>query len=202
MPGKLITFAGIDGAGKSSHLAPVEQWLLERGHQVLVTREPGGSELAEQLRSMVLSTDMDGLTEALLVFAARRDHWRTKISPALTGGCVVVSDRFVDCSFAFQGGGRGVDWQVLEQLEAAVLGGVRPDITMWFDLPVAEAVGRRADRPADRFESEAVAFHARARAGYQRRMERDPQRFVRVDASRPREQVLQAVLEGLEARGL
>ena len=202
MRGRLITLAGIDGAGKSSHLESITQWLVQQGHQVVVTREPGGTDLAEHLRGLVLGTPMDGLTEALLVFAARRDHLRDKIAPALASGFTVLSDRFVDCSFAFQGGGRGVDWTVLEQLEAAVLGAVRPDLTIWFDLPPRQAAERRGSRQADRFESEEEAFHTRVRAGYQRRMDADPTRFLRVDASLHREAVLGAVLEGLVARGL
>jgi dTMP kinase len=202
MRGRLITLAGIDGAGKSSHLESITQWLVRQGHQVVVTREPGGTNLAEHLRGLVLGTPMDGLTEALLVFAARRDHLRDKIAPALAAGFTVLSDRFVDCSFAFQGGGRGVDWTVLEQLEAAVLGAVRPDLTIWFDLPTRQAAERRGSRQADRFEAEDEDFHQRVRAGYQRRMDADPARFLRVDASQPREVVRGAVLEGLFARGL
>ena len=144
MSGRFVTFEGIDGAGKSSHIEALAAWLRARGHAVLVTREPGGTALAEQLRELVLHAPMDALTEALLVFAARRDHLVTQIEPALARGDTVLCDRFTDATFAYQGGGRGFDAGVLAQLEAWVQQGRQPDLTLWFDLPAAMAAERRA----------------------------------------------------------
>ncbi|MDP3138570.1 MAG: dTMP kinase, partial [Burkholderiaceae bacterium] len=117
VPGRFISFEGIDGAGKSTHIETLAQWIRERGHEVLLTREPGGTPLAEQLRELVLHQPMDPLTEALLVFAARRDHLQQKVLPALARGVTVLCDRFTDATFAYQGGGRGFDLDVLAQLE-------------------------------------------------------------------------------------
>lgn len=195
-----ITFEGIDGAGKSSHLPSTAQWLRDRGHAVLLTREPGGTPLAESLRELVLGRPMDGLTEALLVFAARRDHLAQCIEPALARGEVVLCDRFTDATFAYQGAGRGMDDTVLGTLEAWVQQGRQPDLTLWFDLPAATAAARRgAVRAADRFEAQDEAFFDRVRDGYARRMDAYPQRFSRLDATQPIETV-QARLRGLLAR--
>jgi dTMP kinase len=182
--GRFITFEGIDGAGKSSHIEPLAAWLRERGHKVLVTREPGGTPLAETLRELVLHRPMDALTESLLVFAARRDHVAMAIEPTLDAGTTVLCDRFTDATFAYQGGGRGFDRGVLSQLEAMVHPGLQPDLTLWFDLPAAVASQRRAAaRAADRFEAESAAFFERVRAGYAARMAAQPARFTRIDAS-------------------
>ncbi len=184
MPGRFITFEGIDGAGKSSHLEPLAAYLRERGQDVLVTREPGGTPLAEQLREQVLHQPMDALTEALLVFAARRDHLQRVIEPALSRGRTVLCDRFTDATFAYQGAGRGFDLAVLAQLEAWVQQGRQPDLTLWFDIPPERAAQRRAAaRTPDRFEVQDAAFFARVRAGYAQRAREQPQRFVRIDAS-------------------
>jgi dTMP kinase len=181
--GRFITFEGIDGAGKSSHIEPLAAWLRERGHQVLVTREPGGTPLAETLRELVLHQPMDALTESLLVFAARRDHLTRSIQPALDAGTTVLCDRFTDATFAYQGGGRGFDLHVLSQLEAMVHPGLQPDLTLWFDLPAAVAAQRRAAvRAADRFEAESTAFFERVQAGYTARVAAHPARFTRIDA--------------------
>lgn len=194
-----ITFEGIDGAGKSTHLEAAAQALRGAGCEVLVTREPGGTDLAEALRELVLHRPMDALTEALLVFAARRDHLATRIEPALRRGCTVLCDRFTDATFAYQGGGRGFDEAVLAQLERWVQQGRQPDLTLWFDVPAALAAQRRtAARTPDRFEAEDEAFFARVRAGYARRRDADPHRFAVIDARAPidavRRQVLAAVL--------
>jgi len=182
--GRFITFEGIDGAGKSSHIEPLAVWLRERGHQVLVTREPGGTPLAETLRELVLHQTMDALTESLLVFAARRDHLVVSIQPALDAGVTVLCDRFTDATFAYQGGGRGFDTQVLSQLESMVHPGLQPDLTLWFDLPAALAAQRRAAaRAADRFEAESTAFFERVQAGYAARAAAVPSRFKRIDAA-------------------
>jgi len=190
MPVRFITFEGIDGAGKSSHIDALAGWLRARGLQVLVTREPGGTPLAEQLRELVLHQPMDSLTEALLVFAARRDHLQTVIEPALAAGQVVLCDRFTDASFAYQGGGRGFDLETLARLEEWVQAGRQPDLTLWFQIAAAAAAERRgAVRQPDRFEVQDLAFFERVIAGYERRCQADPQRFVRVDSLPAREAV-------------
>ncbi len=198
--GHFITFEGIDGAGKSSHIEPLAAWLRERGQAVLVTREPGGTALAETLRELVLHQPMDALTESLLVFAARRDHLVQSIQPALDAGTTVLCDRFTDATFAYQGGGRGFDLQVLSQLEAMVHSGLQPDLTLWFDLPAPVAAQRRAAaRAADRFEAESDAFFERVQAGYAARMATQPARFKRIDALPPQAEVRQQVCAAVQA---
>ena len=197
--GRFITFEGIDGAGKSSHIDATAVWLRERGHQVTVTREPGGTPLAETLREMVLHRPMDALTESLLVFAARRDHLVTVIEPALAAGGVVLCDRFTDATFAYQGAGRGFAPDVLAQLEQWVQQGRQPDLTCWFDLPPAVAAQRRAAaRAPDRFESEDLAFFERVRSGYDARARAHPARFARLDASLPPDAVRAQLLAAVE----
>jgi dTMP kinase len=199
--GRFITFEGIDGAGKSTHVKTVAQRLRARGATVLCTREPGGTPLAEQLRELVLHAPMDPLTEALLVFAARRDHLLQVILPALARGDTVLCDRFTDATFAYQGGGRGFSLEVLEHLERWVQGELQPDLTLWFDLDPALAAKRRsAAREADRFEQQDMAFFERVRRGYQGRMQAMPQRFVRIDSALDRASVARQVAESLEAR--
>jgi len=205
--GRFVTFEGIDGAGKSSHIEALAAWLRQRGHEVLLTREPGGTDLAERLRELVLQHDMDALTEALLVFAARRDHLLLAIRPALARGATVLCDRFTDATFAYQGGGRGHDLDVLRSLETWVQGDagqpvLQPDLTLWFDLPAATAAARRAAaRAPDRFEQQDEAFFERVRQGYGLRARADPARFVRLDASAAREQVWRQIDEAVSARG-
>ncbi|MBT9595553.1 MAG: dTMP kinase [Vitreoscilla sp.] len=195
---RFITFEGIDGAGKTSHIEAVAETLRTRGEAVLLTREPGGTPLAEKLRELFLHDPMDALTEALLVFAARRDHLRTRIEPALASGTTVLCDRFTDATFAYQGAGRGFDLNVLAQLETWVQAGRQPDLTLWFDVPPEVAAQRRtAAREPDRLEREATAFFERVRAGYAARFEASGGRIVRIDsdAALPvvRGRVLQAV---------
>lgn len=181
--GLFITVEGIDGAGKSTHIESLRDWFAQRGHAVLVTREPGGTELAEALRELVLHRPMDALTEALLVFAARRDHLVQRIEPALAAGAVVIGDRFTDATFAYQGGGRGFSLEVLATLEGWVQQGRQPHLTLWFDLPADEAARRRAAvRAPDRFESQDEAFFERVIAGYAARRAAMPERFERIDA--------------------
>jgi len=180
---RFITFEGIDGAGKSSHIESLAAWIRARGQAVIVTREPGGTPLAEQLREHFLRDEMDALTECLLVFAARRDHLQRRIEPALAGGTSVLCDRFTDATFAYQGAGRGFDLAVLTQLERWVQGGRQPDLTLWFDVEPAEAAARRAAaRQPDRLERMDEAFFARVRSGYAQRQAAHPQRIVRIDA--------------------
>jgi dTMP kinase len=199
--GRFITFEGIDGAGKSSHIDAVAQRLRDGGATVVCTREPGGTPLAERLRELVLHATMDVLTEALLVFAARRDHIRQVIEPALAAGHTVLCDRFTDATFAYQGGGRGAPLPVLTQLEHWVLGGLQPDLTVWFDLPAALAATRRAQaRAADRFEQQDLEFFERVRAGYAARMAAAPRRFARIDAALERDVVWQQIEALLKAR--
>ena len=200
--GRFITFEGIDGAGKSTHLDAVAARLGGRGAEVVRTREPGGTDLAERLRELVLHAPMDALTEALLVFAARRDHTRRVIVPALERGATVLCDRYSDATFAYQGHGRGFDAEVLAALDVWVLGVLQPVLTLWFDVPPAVAAARRAAaRTADRFEAEDEAFFARVRAGYQARADAAPGRFARIDADAPPAEVAARVSAVLEARG-
>ena len=227
--GRFITVEGIDGAGKSSHLDALAAWLQGQGHDVVLTREPGGTALAEQLRSLFLHHTMDALTEALLVFAGRRDHLRSVIEPALARGAVVLCDRFTDATFAYQGGGRGFDAGVLTQLErwvqalpqdgtaisgtamsgtamsgTAISGSPptlrQPNLTLWFDLPASVAAARRAAaRPADRLEREDLAFFERVSAAYAARAQADPARFARIDASAALGAVRAQVLAAVQA---
>jgi dTMP kinase len=199
--GRFITFEGIDGAGKSTHIDAVAQRLRTSGARVVCTREPGGTPLAERLRELVLHEAMDALTETLLVFAARRSHLQQVIEPALALGDTVLCDRFTDATFAYQGGGRDVDLTVLSELEHWVQGGLQPDLTVWFDLPASMAAQRRAQaRAADRFEQEDLEFFERVRAAYQARMNASPGRFVRIDAARDRASVWSQITSALEAR--
>ncbi|WP_233849330.1 dTMP kinase [Paraburkholderia sp. HD33-4] len=186
--GKFITFEGIDGAGKTTHLGwfreRLEAKLAASGRSVVMTREPGGTPLGEQIREIVLHQKMDLETEALLMFALRRQHLAEVIEPALARGDWVLSDRFTDATFAYQGGGRGLPRDKLEALERWVQGGFQPDLTVLFDLPPAIASERRsAARDPDRFESESAAFFERTRAEYMRRAEEAPYRFAIIDSS-------------------
>ena len=201
MSGRFISFEGIDGAGKSTHIESVAQRLAHAGVPVLSTREPGGTPLAEALRAQMLQQAMDPLTETLLAFAARRDHLRLVIRPALERGDTVLCDRFTDATFAYQGGGGGVDPVVLAQLERAVHGDLQPDLTLWFDVgPEIAAQRRGAAREPDRFEGRDLAFFERVRAAYLRRMHESPTRFVRIDAERTLPEVAAQIAEVLEAR--
>lgn len=208
MPGLFISFEGIDGAGKSTHIEGLAQVLRAQGRHVTLTREPGGTPLAEKLRTLVLNDPMDAMTEALLVFAARRDHLQQLIEPALARGDVVLCDRFTDATYAYQGGGRGFDLAVLRVLEAWVqaLPGTtalrQPDLTVWFDLdPVIAAQRLAGSRVPDKFEAQPVEFFRRVAQGYAERLAHDPQRFARIDAAQVREKVWQDVLAAVRQRG-
>ena len=210
MSGTFLTFEGIDGAGKSTHIEALAAAFRAAGRTVTLTREPGGTPLAEKLRTLALNDPMDALTEALLMFAARRDHLLQVIEPALARGEVVLCDRFTDATFAYQGGGRGFDLGVLAQLERwvqavpALPTGIRqPDLTVWFDLDPAVAAQRLAGaRVPDKFEAQPQAFFAQVAQGYAARMQADPRRFLRVAADQPRERVWRDVEAGVKARGL
>jgi dTMP kinase len=183
---KFITFEGMDGAGKSTHLAWFAGALGQRGLDVVVTREPGGTPLGEQLRGMLLNQPMNMGTEALLMFAARMEHVEEVIRPALRAGKWVISDRFSDASFAYQGGGRGMDWDKLAQLEQWVHGDLHPDLTLFFDVPVEVARQRLSNNATlDRFEQEQAEFFERVRAGYHQRIRQNPQRYAVIDAAQP-----------------
>lgn len=183
MSGQLVTFEGIDGAGKSTHVAWYAQRLRELGHEVVLTREPGGTALAERLRELLLGEPMSVDTETLLMFAARNEHLEGLIRPALARGAWVVCDRFTDSTYAYQGGGRGVPFERIEGLEAWVHGGLQPRRTYLFDLPAELAAQRRAAaRDADRFEAEDLAFFGRVRQAYLARQARNPARILAIDA--------------------
>ncbi|MFM8929512.1 MAG: dTMP kinase [Betaproteobacteria bacterium] len=196
-----ITLEGIDGAGKSTHLAALAQWWRARGAEVVLTREPGGTPLAERLREMVLHDAMDPLTESLLVFAARREHVLKVIEPALARKAVVLCDRFTDATFAYQGGGRGFDHAILTQLEQWVHGQRQPDLTFLFDVPPEVAQARRAAvRQPDRFEAQDLAFFSRVRQAYEQRRLAQPERFAVVDATLAPQAVAAQVLAIMQER--
>jgi dTMP kinase len=207
--GLFLTLEGIDGAGKSSHLDALEALFRAQGREVVRTREPGGTPLAETLRGLILEKPMDPLTESLLVFAARRDHIVQVIEPALVRGDVVLCDRFTDATFAYQGAGRGFDEAVLSTLERWVQAEagraplLQPHITLWFDLAPEIAAQRLAGaRVPDKFEAQPVEFFSRVAQGYAARAAADAKRFVRIDASQSRDQVWQQVETALVARGV
>jgi dTMP kinase len=199
-----ISFEGIDGAGKSTHIEGLAQWFKSRGHEVTLTREPGGTPLAEKLRELALHESMDSLTEALIMFAARREHLVQVIEPALARGEVVLCDRFTDATFAYQGGGRGFDWQVLQNLEQMVqkvpnTNLRQPDLTIWFDLPPAVAAQRLSTaRVPDKFESQPQSFFESVRDGYAKRMQESPSRFAQIAADQSREMVWLDVVRAIE----
>jgi dTMP kinase len=184
--GKFISFEGVDGAGKSTHIDWLVAQLQARGQRVVSSREPGGTPLGEKLRTLLLAEPMHLETEALLMFAARREHIAEVIEPALARGDWVVSDRFADASFAYQGGGRGLAWEKLQQLEQWVQQGLQPDLTFLFDIDIAIARQRLqgTGNAPDRFEQEQGAFFERVRAGYRRRATEAPHRFCVVDAAK------------------
>lgn len=206
--GLFVSFEGIDGAGKSTHITALVARYRAQGRTVTETREPGGTPLAESLRELVLHQSMDALTEALLVFAARRDHLQQIIEPALARGEVVISDRFTDATFAYQGAGRGFNTDVLSQLEQWVQGkdngAIRqPDLTIWFEVPPSVAAERLVKaRDADRFEALPVAFFERVAEGYAARAAAAPDRFIRINAHQSPSAVWQALTEALAQKGL
>jgi dTMP kinase len=201
--GRFVTFEGIDGAGKTTHLDALAQSWRQAGHEVVRTREPGGTPLAEKLRALFLHDAMDPLTEALLVFAARRDHLTTVIEPALARGAFVLCDRFTDATFAYQGGGRGFDLGVLATLEGWVQAGRQPDLTLLFDLPPIVAAARlNAARQPDRFEAQDQAFFERVRAAYLARKQAQPDRFVLIEADQAQADVAGQIRYALIQKGL
>ena len=184
--GKFITLEGVDGAGKSTHLAWIAERLRARGHDVVVTREPGGTTLGERLRELLLSEPMHIETETMLMFAARREHLARVIAPALEAGRWVLSDRFTDATYAYQGGGRGLSSDRIAALERWVHGDLQPDLTLYFDLSVEVARERLAasESTPDRFEREAAGFFERVRSTYLERAAAHPQRIKVIDAAK------------------
>jgi dTMP kinase len=181
---KFITFEGIDGAGKSTHITYVAQLLQQRGLKVVATREPGGTPLGESLRSLLLQEKMHLETEALLMFASRREHIAQVIAPTLARGDWVISDRFTDATFAYQGGGRQLSFDKLNQLEQWVHPELQPDLTLLFDVPLEVARARLdATRTLDKFEQEKADFFAATRAEYLRRAAEFPARFRVIDST-------------------
>lgn len=196
--GQFITLEGTEGVGKSSHLQALAEHLRAQGHEVVTTREPGGTEMAEAIRGLLLSPDLPAMhehTELLLMFAARAEHLQRLILPALARGAWVLSDRFTDATYAYQGGGRGIDAQRITTLENWVQGDLRPDRVMVLDAPVEIGLARAGKRgAADRFEQETVAFFERVRACYLARAALEPHRYRVVDASQELETVRAAVI--------
>jgi dTMP kinase len=210
MQGLFISFEGIDGAGKSSHIEGLAQAFRAQGRTVTLTREPGGTPLAETLRQLILNDAMDAMTEALLVFAARRDHLQQCIEPALARQEVVLCDRFTDATFAYQGGGRGFDLDLLSLLERHVQSrqgdnGVfirQPDLTLWFDLNPEIAAKRLSQaRVPDKFEAQPLAFFHKVRQGYAQRVQQSPQRFARIEADQAMDMVALHVHQAVMQRG-
>jgi dTMP kinase len=199
MRGRFITLEGIDGAGKSTQVDYVAQLLRGRGVELVVTREPGGTELGEQLRQLVLHQPMTPRTETLLVFAARAEHIEAVVEPALNAGRWVLCDRFTDATFAYQGGGRGVAEADIAALERWVHGDLQPDLTLLFDVPPEIAAARLASaRTADRFEQEQTQFFARVREVYASRAGRYAERFIVIDSTQDEKTVRQALKDGLQ----
>lgn len=193
MRGKFITLEGIDGAGKSTHVSGIADFLRGKGKDVVVTREPGGTALGEKLRAVLLSQAMNIDTETLLMFAARREHIAEVIAPGLAQGRWVVSDRFTDATYAYQGAGGGVAKDRIATLERWVQNGLKPDLTLVFDVPVEVALARLSKDRADRFESENRGYFERVRAGYLERAAAEPGRVRVVDGGRPVEEVKKVV---------
>jgi dTMP kinase len=196
--GRFISFEGVDGAGKSTQVAAVAGALRAHAVDCLLTREPGGTPLGEALRSLALGQEMAPMTETLLMFAARNEHVLRVIGPALAAGKWVLCDRYTDASYAYQGAGRGVALDRLDALSDWVQSGLEPDLTVLVDVDPAEAQRRRERaRAADRFEQESAAFFERVRAGYRRRAEQNPHRFVLVDGATAPDTVTLSILERL-----
>jgi dTMP kinase len=200
--GRLITLEGGEGAGKSTLLAGLREHLERSGVDVVYTREPGGTAVGEAVRALVLDPAHRGLaaeTELLLMFAARAQLVRDVLQPALAAGRWVLCDRFTDASYAYQGGGRGVDMARIAELERLATAGLKPDLTLLLDLPVAAGRARASQRGgADRIEAERDDFFERVRAAYRARAQAEPQRFRVIDASLPPDQVLQAALAAID----
>lgn len=194
MTGKFITLEGMDGAGKSTHIPSIIAMLQARGHEVVSTREPGGTALGESLRELLLHESMHAETETLLMFAARREHIASVIAPALARGAYVLSDRFTDATYAYQCGAKGVAASKIQLLEQWVQANLQPDITLLFDVPVEVSIQRLATaRSPDKFERENAEFFTRIRQAYLQRAIENPARFRVIDANKPLEIVKKSV---------
>lgn len=198
MKAKFITLEGMDGAGKSTHISSIIELLSARGVEVVSTREPGGTELGERLRKLLLHEAMHPETETLLMFAARREHIAHVIAPALARGAYVLSDRFTDATYAYQCGAKGVAASKIELLEQWVQDGLQPDMTLLFDVPVEVSMQRlSAARTPDKFERESADFFTRIRNAYLQRAQQNPARFKVIDSNRPLEEVAQSVIQAI-----
>lgn len=204
--GTLISFEGPEGAGKSSILEAILPLLEEKGIPYITTREPGGVDIAEKIRQVILDPDhtsMDAKTELLLYIASRRQHLVERVLPALAAGKVVLMDRFIDSSVAYQGYGRGLSVEDIEWLNQFATDGLKPDLTLYFDLDVEEGLARIArnqEREVNRLDLEGLELHYKVRKGYLALAEKEPERIVKIDASQPFEAVLADVLTILEKR--
>ena len=201
MNAKFITLDGIDGAGKSTNLAVIKNWFEQRQLPVLFTREPGGTPVGEALREILLNpaTQAGLRTETLMMFAARCQHIEEVIQPALARGVHVVSDRFTDATFAYQGGGRGVPSADIETLENWVQGSLRPDLTLLLDVPLEVSMARIAEtREKDRFEQETADFFTRVRIAYLQRAAAAPERYAVIDSNRERAAVSLSIEQALD----
>jgi dTMP kinase len=205
--GRFITLEGIEGVGKSTQVARLSAALTERGIEHVVTREPGGTPLAEKIRQLVLQSDGEAVppsAELLLMFAARAVHLNNLIQPSLKAGRWVICDRFTDATYAYQGGGRGMNMEEIVRLEAMVQGTLRPDLTLLLEAPVAQSLQRarkrNADTPTDRFETERAEFFERVAAAYRERAASQPQRMVRIDAAQSVDTVTSSILDVLKKR--
>jgi dTMP kinase len=198
MKAKFITLEGMDGAGKSTHISSIIKLLSARGVEVVSTREPGGTELGERLRELLLHEAMHPETETLLMFAARREHIAQVIKPALARGAYVLSDRFTDATYAYQCGAKGVEASKIEQLEQWVQDGLQPDMTLLFDVPVEVSMQRlSAARTPDKFERESADFFTRIRNAYLQRAQQNPARFKIIDGNRPLDEVAKSVTQAI-----
>ena len=198
MKAKFITLEGVDGAGKSTHIASILETLRANGQEVVSTREPGGTKLGERLRECLLHDAMHPETETLLIFAARREHIANVISPALARGAHVLSDRFTDATYAYQCGAKGVPAKKIELLERWVQEALQPDLTLLFDVPVEVSMQRLANaRVPDKFERETADFFTRIRNAYLQRAQQNPARFRVIDGNRSLEDVAKSVTQAL-----
>lgn len=201
MQGRFITVEGGEGVGKTTNLVFARDWLQSRDIDCVITREPGGTPLAEDIRELLLchrDETVCDMTELMLIFAARAQHLDQVIKPALARGQWVLCDRFTDATFAYQGGGRQMDWACIETLQQLVQGSLRPDLTLYLDMSVEAGLERARNRGAlDRFESQGEAFFNRVRSAYQRLAAADPGRFHTIDASQPLDRVQQQLTEAL-----
>lgn len=200
--GKFLTLEGTEGVGKSTNLAHVCDWLSKQGIEVVVTREPGGTPMAEEIRTLLLAKrdePVDETAELLLLFAARAQHIARVIKPALARGAWVLSDRFTDATFAYQGGGRGLDQSIIKQLEIMVQGELRPDLTLILDIDVELGLNRASQRgELDRFESETINFFERVRAAYCKRAAANPGHYAIIDAGQSLEKVQEDINQVLQ----